>query len=108
MESAPMIEPNTCPRFDSCNAALCPIDPRWPEAVHLPGEKVCYYLLASGKTGAAERFAEDATFQECLTVLPRIAERHPEIRRTVERAALTGFQGNHLRRENRGRAKVQE
>jgi len=35
--------PVVCPKFQTCNAALCPVDPHWREAVHLRGEPVCPY-----------------------------------------------------------------
>jgi hypothetical protein len=31
---------NDCPKFQTCNANICPLDPLWRSAAHLPGEKV--------------------------------------------------------------------
>ena len=39
-----------CPKFDTCNASLCPLS--WAgEDCHIPGEEVCQYLLGTGKAG---------------------------------------------------------
>jgi len=95
------MRPEDCKRFEKCNAALCPLDPRWRLAVHLPGERVCFYLLASGKAGAAERLGEDKVYLTCLEVLPEVLAKHSNIRVKVEAAARTGFRRSnlpHLRR----------
>ena len=87
-----------CPRFQRCNAAVCPLDKRL--AMHLPNESVCYYLRASGKEGAGERFRDDPIFRACLERLPEISKRFPDIRRQVARAARKGFKGKNLRRKD--------
>jgi hypothetical protein len=51
------------------------------------GEKVCIYLLASGKAGAAERYRNFPEFTEVCRRVPEVASRFPAIRRAVERAA---------------------
>ena len=33
-----------CPRFDKCNAPICPLDPDVLDRVHAKGEAVCHYL----------------------------------------------------------------
>jgi hypothetical protein len=33
-----------CPRFDRCNAPICPLDPDVLDRVHAKGEAVCHYL----------------------------------------------------------------
>jgi len=88
------MNPCDCPKFHTCNASVCPLDPT--PAAHLPGEQVCPFLLASGKSGAAERFAEDTAFVECVRRLPVIAARHTTIGRAVEKASRTGLRGANL------------
>lgn len=90
------MRPDECEKFLACNASLCPLDERWRAAAHLSGEKVCPHLLASGKAGAAERFAGDRAFLACLDVLPEVCERQPDIRRRVEVAARSGFRKSNL------------
>lgn len=89
-----MLDPERCPRFHNCSAAVCPLD--LTLAAHLPGEPVCFYLRASGKQGAAERFRDDPVFAACLARLPLITGRSADIRRRVELAAGSGFKGAHL------------
>ncbi len=33
-----------CPRFDGCNAPICPLDPDVLDRVHVNGNPVCHYL----------------------------------------------------------------
>jgi hypothetical protein len=91
-----------CPRFDTCNAAICPADDRWPTASHRNGEPVCYYLRMSGKEGAAERFADDPVFQLCLERLPAVTAKYPRIGKAIEQAARSAFPGRHLMRASGG------
>ena len=91
------MDPTDCPIFATCNAAVCPLDPAWRKAVHLPGEPVCRYLLASGKAGAADHYRDDPAFAACREHLAGVCDRHPDIARQVRRAAGSGFRGQHLR-----------
>lgn len=100
--------PQDCSKFQTCSAPICPIDPRWPSAVHLDGERVCPYLLASGKPGAAERYATDPAFRECLLQLPLITGRHPDIRRRVVKAARSGFKSDNLGPRGTSRADLRQ
>jgi hypothetical protein len=87
------VTPRDCPRFDHCNAPICPLDPAWPKAAHLHGEAVCHYALASGKPGAAEKYADDPVYRQVLIELLLVTARHSDIRYKVKRAARTGFKG---------------
>jgi hypothetical protein len=49
-----------CHLFRTCNASICPVDPRWESSYHGSGEKVCHHLLATGKEGAADHYRDDA------------------------------------------------
>jgi hypothetical protein len=95
------MKPSDCPRFHACNAPVCPLDAAWPRTVHLSGEAVCYYLLATGKAGAAERFADDPVFAGARELAAPIGERFPRIQRDVAYAARFGLRGDHLRRLRR-------
>ena len=95
--------PNDCPIFSTCSAPICPLDPRWPEAVHLGGEPVCRYLLASGKAGVDEKYGADPAYRQALVELPLVCEKHPLIAYEVARSARKGFRGrsaSHMRRIN--------
>jgi hypothetical protein len=96
-----MTTPEDCLKFHTCGAPVCPLDPDWRHTVHRWGEPACYYLRNSVKAGADERFADDPVYQVCKVQLPLVCERFPDIGRKVAEATRSGFQGNHLRRENR-------
>jgi len=85
-----------CPRFNSCNASLCPLGPDASHTgYHAGGDPVCYYLRMSGKAGAAERFADDPAFAACLERLPAVVAVYPDIGRKVAEAAKSGFPGGN-------------
>lgn len=85
-----------CPRFQTCNASICPLDPRWRTAVHLPGERVCFYLLNLVKAGADERFEGDPVADAVRQQSAAVQEAHPDIAKKVARAAKSGFKGVNL------------
>ena len=91
-----VLAPRDCPHFDKCSAAICPLDPAWRRAVHLPGERVCQYLLARDKAEAAAFYAGDPVFAAVQAEAPAVLARHNDIRRAVARAARRGIHGRHL------------
>jgi hypothetical protein len=93
------LRPQDCPKFQTCNAAVCPLDPAWPRTYMRWKEPVCPYALASGKAGAAERFAGDPVFAAVLEVLPEIRKKFLPIDRAVEKAAKSGFREDNLARK---------
>ena len=40
-----------CPRFDGCNAPICPLDPDVLDRAHVKGNPVCHYLRLYAKNG---------------------------------------------------------
>ena len=50
---------DTCPRFDICSAAKCPLDPLVHERRHVPGDRVCIHLLAHAKGEKPPNLSED-------------------------------------------------
>jgi hypothetical protein len=81
------LTPRDCGLFQTCNASLCPLDSSWRRAVHLPGERLCHYLLARGKAGAAEFYAGDPVFAAVRAEAPAVLAKHADVRRRVGRAA---------------------
>ena len=77
------MNPTSCPIFQACAAAICPLDPSRHQAAHLKGEPVCRYLLASGKAGAADYYRDDPVFVACQEHLAEVCARHPDIARQV-------------------------
>lgn len=82
----------TCSRFDRCNAPICPFDSDWNKRVMLAEDSTCFYLTESVKDGARTKFegAGLKVIYEVMVIARReIIERHPRIRRNLERAKLT-------------------
>lgn len=82
-----------CPRFDSCNAPICPLDPNWECSRHLPGEPVCLWLREAVKQGGIARIACAATEEIAAVVaetLPAIAASSSDIRHKLKVAARSG------------------
>lgn len=50
--------PNPCPRFDRCDAPVCPLDD-WKASRHVKGEPVCFYLREATKQGASAPLTGD-------------------------------------------------
>jgi len=38
-----------CPRFDTCNAPICPLEQHYYRRTYLTGEPVCFFMLESVK-----------------------------------------------------------
>jgi hypothetical protein len=88
--------PQDCPKFNTCSAPICPLDPLWRAATHLRGERVCPYLLGSEKTGAAEHYAADPVFPAVLVQRSEVQGHHPDIAKRIDAAARTPFRGQNL------------
>ncbi len=86
------MRPSNCPKFDKCNAPICPLDANHLQGCHLDGEKVCYYLTQAAKPGT-EAILRGALPQGMLEVIreatPGIVSRWGRIRRVLERASRT-------------------
>jgi hypothetical protein len=89
--------PSECPKYHTCSAPICPLDESWRESYHANGERVCQYLLATGKAGAAEHYSDDPVYGVALELLGEIGERFPAVARGVALAARSGLRGANLR-----------
>jgi hypothetical protein len=47
--SSNIVCPMDCPRFDSCSATKCPLDPEVHSRVYMPGDRVCFYMQLEAK-----------------------------------------------------------
>jgi hypothetical protein len=82
-----------CPRFDSCSASVCPLDPQWPRAQHLQGERVCGLLTELVKVGGRARVANILTpeqFPILVREWPKVEARWNDIRVRLGASAKTG------------------
>ena len=50
-----MIDIQSCPKFATCSAAICPLHDQWRNCRHLPGEAACFYLRELSKADGEER-----------------------------------------------------
>lgn len=82
-----------CPRFDSCNANVCPLDPQWPRAQHIQGERVCGLLNEVVKVGGQPRVASVLSAGQFATLVrewPKVEARWSDIRVRLRASAKTG------------------
>ena len=82
-----------CPRFDSCSASICPLDPQWPRAQHLQSERVCGLLTEVGKVGGRVRVASILTTEQFAILVrewPKVEARWSDIRIRLRASAKTG------------------
>jgi hypothetical protein len=82
-----------CPKWNNCNAALCPLG--WADGTaghHLPGEKICSLMLELAKEGGAQRVrtvVSDEVAAQIEQVLPAITVAYPEIGKRIAKAGET-------------------
>ena len=72
-----------CPRFDACEAPICPLDPDKYESVYLKGEKTCHFMRAysRGETGTIPAHIMESLGKHYL---PLLAQYGP-LKRRIER-----------------------
>lgn len=86
-----------CPKFSGCSAPICPLDPEWQRARHLPGERVCLWLRELVKEGGEARVAHASSGEvaaRVAEVLPAIVASSSDIRSKLRDAARTGTKLN--------------
>lgn len=85
-----------CPRFNKCEAPLCPIDPDWRQRRMLKNERVCHYLTEVTKPGAFDRYIhrrdadlylkaseEIASMREAFPMLDKRLEKSSRLRSRI-------------------------
>jgi len=80
-----------CPKFDSCNAPVCPLHDE--HTTHLSGEPICFYLREYVKNGGIDRlwmYMPREMVELIADRLPEITSRHVDIKNRLERAAKSG------------------
>ena len=87
------LSPAQCPRYESCAANVCPLDPEWQSRSHRYREAVCAYLTEAAKTGGEavvrRELPKDAA-EAVLIASPLIAAKHPDIAARLKRASGFG------------------
>ena len=83
---------SSCPKYQKCNAPICPLDEDWRKRACLPEDSACYYLIESVKDGAKTHF-EEAQLEElyeCITkVREDIAKHFKRIAKKMQLASKT-------------------
>lgn len=90
---AKVITPSACPKWDKCNAPLCPLDSDLSKRVMRSDEPVCYYLTEAVKLDAEAIFRRRGRmelFEVVSNLIPVISSRSGRIRLALERARTTG------------------
>lgn len=83
---------NQCPKFNTCNAPICPLDKEWRKRIHQREDSTCYYMIESVKDNAKTNF-EGALlgelYQVIVTVRDDISKHFKRIGKKLEAAAKT-------------------
>ena len=82
-----------CPKYNKCNAPLCPLDPDMFKRTMLRGEAVCYYLTEAVKPDAEAIFRERGRielFELVSKFIQPMSECWGRIHRHLERARKSG------------------
>ncbi len=81
-----------CPKYQRCNANICPLDTEWPKRKHLAGESVCFYLLEAQKIDAEAIFSTTQRgylYTAMVEATQAIKCRYGHIKTRLERASKT-------------------
>jgi hypothetical protein len=84
---------NQCPKFNICNAPICPLDEHWRKRKLTNGDSTCYYLTESVKRGAGAVFEGAGLgllLQQIVAARQSIIDTHPRIKIALQRASLSG------------------
>ena len=81
-----------CPRWDSCNVPLCPLDPDILKRVYSRGEAICFYTHEYVKSSSYERFKvshRGEIYEAISDIIKEGLLAYGYIRRRLERASKT-------------------
>ena len=87
------MSPESCPRYESCNAPVCPLDARWQFRHYGRGEAVCGFVLEAVKPGGAEVVRRQLPPELATAILeaaPEMGRRFPAISHRLDRARSQG------------------
>lgn len=76
------MSPRDCPRYDGCNAPICPLDHDWHRRGVEPGEAVCPYLRETARPDVRTRYVGryDEPVLIAAFTLKETLDRHPHPR----------------------------
>ena len=82
-----------CPKFNHCEAPVCPLDKNWRDCRTRKNEQVCFYLREATKDGAKERFKgrkDETIFRIAYAHVLLMKRYDSELRRRLEKSSLSG------------------
>lgn len=86
------ISPSACPKFNQCNAPICPLDNEWHRRGHFSEDKCCYYLLETSKSNAKAIFEGAGLvylYESIERVKQKLLPRYASLKRAYDRAKTT-------------------
>lgn len=81
-----------CPRWGSCNAPLCPLDPGISQRKYLRGEAICFYMHEYVKPDSSNRFKtchRVEIYKSISNVIEEVLSTYGYIKKRLERASST-------------------
>ncbi len=91
--TATYTKPEHCPKFQTCNAAICPLDAHWYKRSHFSEDATCFYLIESVKHDAQanfERCQPLGLYAAIVSVRSVITLRSARLLYLLERAKTSG------------------
>ena len=92
-QSSPgVVDMTTCPKWNYCSAPICALHGGGLDSKHLPGERVCFYLLEFVKPGgrAKIRGVLPRELADAVAMAhPRIVARYSPVKKALKRASTT-------------------
>ena len=88
---------DTCPKFEKCSAAICPLDPNWQRAIHLKNERVCFFLCEVQKSDSESIFRDRGLgelYKLIVEATPEISWRWGAIQRVLIKARKSSSRMN--------------
>ncbi len=79
--------PNQCPKFNKCNAPICPLDSESRNRKHLSEDKCCVYLLEYSKVDAKANF-EGAGLNNIYEIIAVVQNEILSSSATIKRAYI--------------------
>ena len=87
------MSPENCPKWMSCNAPICPLDPDWRRRRHVAGERICLWLREWAKSPSGGKWSlalGGEIAAEVQRVAPEIRAADSDIRAKLKAASLRG------------------
>jgi len=88
-----------CPKFNTCSAPICPLDPNWARRTMSNGQAVCGWLREIAKAGPDAQCVPEELRSRVATVYPAIVASVglAPLRAALKRAARTGSKRDPVR-----------